>query len=133
MSMQKFIDDAANLPQRWRAHAITLAEYAKHLSGSDPIWENEQWVFRPKNFVTFRVQHKRKTGLTLYLRGYASEHASLNGKRTVVNSVPGYSKIIIDRFDQVPEAMFAVCRAHQLYERGSRRRRRGFVLAEAEF
>jgi hypothetical protein len=106
-------------------------EYAKQISNSQLVWENEQWVFRPENFVTFRIQYKRKNGVTLYLRGTEDEFARPpSGSKTVVTSVPGYSKIIIDDYRQAPEAFFAVERAYELYRRGRTRRKHSVIIAE---
>lgn len=80
-----FHGEAQYFPQRWEALAISLMEYAQHISKSKPSWENEQWVFRPENFVTFRIQYKRKSGLTFCLRGTADEFPSLHGTKTVVD------------------------------------------------
>jgi hypothetical protein len=125
-----FFEVSKNLPRKWEALAVTLLEYARHISRSQPVWENEQWVFRPENFVTFRIQHKRKHGLTLYLRGTEDEFPNLPNK-TVVNSVPGYSKIIVDRFEQAPEALLAICRAYDLFCRGRTRQKRKMAISEA--
>jgi hypothetical protein len=79
--------------------------------------------------VTFRVQHKRKYGITLYLRGTQDGFAALPAK-TVVNSVPGYSKIIVDDFSQAMEAFLAIRRAYDLYHRGRTRRKKTIKLSE---
>src|SRR6478752_1087808 len=124
-----FFNEVNNLPRAWKALAIALLEYARGISSSEPVWENEQWVFRAENFVTFRIQHKRKYGLTLYLRGTQDEFANLPNK-SVVNSVPGYSKIIVDDFSQSPEAFLAVRRAYDLYRRGRTRQKKKIALLE---
>jgi len=120
----------SKLPSHMAHLAFSLLAYARHVSQSQPQWENEQWVFRPQNFVTFRVHYKNTTNITLYLRGEESEFANTNPK-TVRTSVPGYSKIIINSFSQAPEAFLAVDRAFQLYSRGRSRTKRELRIAEA--
>jgi hypothetical protein len=122
--------EISKLPSEMRHLAHSLLAYAKHISKSLPVWENEQWVFRPENFVTFRIHYKNTTNITLYLRGEDSEFANWTPK-TVRSSVPGYSKIIIESLLQVPEAFLAIQRAYQLFSRGRTRTKRTLTLAEA--
>jgi len=38
---------------------LSLAKFAVALSGSQPVRENKQWVFRPNNFVAFLIQPRK--------------------------------------------------------------------------
>lgn len=102
-----------------------LVRYAIAISGSEPKWETEQWVFRPDNFVTFRIQHARDRSIKISLRGHPEEFLSLDGVQLTDNMGNGaYSTCKLTDNAQLAAIALHIRTAHDNYVRGSQRHRR---------
>lgn len=130
-SHESFAGDLAWVPAL-KEIGLALAKYASSLSGSVMQWEKEQWVFRPANFVTFRVQ-PRDGSIKLSLRGHPNEFALIDGLELRDSMGNGaYSTCKITSPSQLAAAALHVRRAYQLFGRGRSRARKRLCVSETE-
>src|SRR4051812_23987158 len=82
-----------------RDTGFALASYACAISGSSLNWESEQYILRPNNFVTFRVQRRHRS-ILLVLRGYPEEFGKIDGGCLAPKTGGGaYSSFTISRIE----------------------------------
>ena len=96
-------------------------DFAQSLEPSSSLqWDGARYVMRPKNFVTFKVHHKRANNLTVTLRGTPKEFEQQPGLQLKADQ-NGYSIFRLEKNQQLAAAALYVRRAHELFERGRQR------------
>ena len=99
-----------------------LVHYALVISDSKPVWEKEQWVFRPANFVTFKVQHARDRSIRICLRGHLEEFWSFSNVKLKKHMGDGaYSACKLTDNSQLVAISIHIWTAHDNYRRGRKR------------
>jgi hypothetical protein len=103
---------------------LALIAFSRAISPGDFRLESGAWIYRPNNFVTFRIHFQRVNNITLQLRGRPIEFANEFAKDA---SLPlrrgrgGYSVCKIERPDQLDAAAFYIRHALKLYHLGPSR------------
>ena len=109
--------------------ATALVQYAEKISGSSAKWQTEQWILRPKNFVTFRIQ-PRDRSIRISLRGHPKEFLDLDEVKVKANMGGGaYSIFKLTSRDQLAAAAMHIRQAYDNWQRGSKRRRQKPVIS----
>jgi len=102
--------------------AFALIQYARSLEPeSDYVPENDRFVLRPANFVTFSVRWKKANNITVSLRGNPNEFEKLP-ELLIQQDQNGYSLFRFEQVNQLFAAASYIRRAHELFERGRQRR-----------
>jgi len=108
---------------------VALARFAESLSpGGRFVRERSRWVYRPDNFVTFAVHHKKSRKLTLTLSGRPVQYKSLSEKadlgrawQDLERDRSEYSRYDVARPEHLlPAAFFLRCAHHYKHRRTMR-------------
>jgi hypothetical protein len=98
-----------------------IVSFASSLEPGAFTFVSDQWVYRPENFVTMKVQHARAKSLRFSLRGNPHEFEA-DPVLTLKAGQAGYSTCVLDDPRQLAACLNYIQRAHTVYNRGRTRR-----------
>jgi hypothetical protein len=126
-------DEIEKLPRGLKYLAYSLTDFA---SSFDPnghfSFETNQWVFRPKNFITFQFHYRRAKNITICLRGKYEEFLNRDKILVLDKARGGYSRCSVFKTAQLSAAAYYIERAFELYQKGRTRTPRKPILEEGK-
>lgn len=101
-----------------------LMKYSMSISGSEPKEKNGQWILRPNNFVTIRIQPNNYC-LQFVIRGYPEEFRISNGVQVKPKMGNGaYSECKLKKNSELLAIGYYIHTAYDNANRGRTRLRR---------
>lgn len=110
------------LPRALKHLAFAFTDFAASFDPKGSFsYETNQWVFRPKNFITFQFHYQRAKNITISLRGKYEEFLNRDNILVLEAARGGYSRCSVFKAAQLSAAAYYIERAFEIYQKGRTR------------